>query len=101
MANSVDLDETAHYELSHLDPHCLQRYLFWSAGMKRLTKPNKNKNSMERDVKPAGACSHNFTLIQEGQLSVSGSCQFLAKESAQILINRLDDQACLGKSVVR
>ena len=27
MANSVDPDETAHYELSHLDLHCLQKYL--------------------------------------------------------------------------
>ena len=34
MANSVDPDETTHYEMSHLDLHCLQRCLFWSAGMK-------------------------------------------------------------------
>ena len=26
--NSVDPDETAHYEPSHLDLHCLHRYLF-------------------------------------------------------------------------
>ena len=36
MANSVDPDETAHYEPSHLDLHCLQKYLYWSAGMKAL-----------------------------------------------------------------
>ena len=30
MANNVDPDETARYELSHLDLHCLQRYLYWS-----------------------------------------------------------------------
>ena len=29
-------DETVHYELSHLDLHCLQRYLYWSVGMKGL-----------------------------------------------------------------
>ena len=34
MANSVDPDETAHYERSHLDLHCLQRYQCWPAGMK-------------------------------------------------------------------
>ena len=34
MTNSVDHDETAHYELSYLDLHCLQRYMYWSAGMK-------------------------------------------------------------------
>ena len=36
MANSVDPDEMAHYELSQLDLHCLHRYLFWSAGLKGL-----------------------------------------------------------------
>ena len=36
MANSVDPDETARYEPSHQDLHCLQRYLYWSSGMKEL-----------------------------------------------------------------
>ena len=36
IANSVDPDETAHYEPSHLDLHCLQRYLYWSVEMKGL-----------------------------------------------------------------
>ena len=31
MANSVDSDEMAHYEPSHLDLHCLHRYWAWSA----------------------------------------------------------------------
>ena len=35
MANRVDPDEMAHYELSHQDLHCLQK-LFWSAGLKGL-----------------------------------------------------------------
>ena len=35
MANSVDLNETAHDEPSHLDLLCLQRYLDWSAGLKK------------------------------------------------------------------
>ena len=34
MANSVDPDKTAHYKPSHLDLHCLQRYLYGSVGMK-------------------------------------------------------------------
>ena len=34
MPNSVTSNEMAHYEPSYLDLHCLQRYLFWSAGMK-------------------------------------------------------------------
>ena len=38
MANSVDPDETACYEASHLDLHCLQRYLYWSARLKFRVK---------------------------------------------------------------
>ena len=34
MANSVYPDETARQEPSHLDLHCLYRYLFWSAELK-------------------------------------------------------------------
>ena len=34
MANSVDPDETAHYEPSHQDLHCLHEYFIWSAGLK-------------------------------------------------------------------
>ena len=30
IANSVDPDETAHYEPSHPDLHCLQKYPSWS-----------------------------------------------------------------------
>ena len=37
IANSVDPDEMAHYEPSHLDLHCLQRYPFLSAWLKWLT----------------------------------------------------------------
>ena len=44
MANSVDTDEMAHHELSHLG---LQRYRYWSVGMKGLTffgKPTQEQN---------------------------------------------------------
>ena len=37
MTKSVDPDETAHCEPSHLDLHCFQRYLYQSVGMKGLT----------------------------------------------------------------
>ena len=36
MANSVDQDETAHYEPSHLDLHCLQNNMSRSAGSKGI-----------------------------------------------------------------
>ena len=37
IANSIDPDEKAHYKPSHLDLHCLHRYLFWSTELKGLT----------------------------------------------------------------
>ena len=40
MADSADPDETTRYEPSHLDLHCLQRYLYWSAALKGLTSFN-------------------------------------------------------------
>ena len=36
MANSADTDETARYEPSHQDLHCLHRYMFWSASAERF-----------------------------------------------------------------
>ena len=36
MVNSVDPDETARNEPSHLDLHCLHRYCFWSPRLKGL-----------------------------------------------------------------
>ena len=38
MANSADPNETARYEPSHLDQHCLHRYLVWSADLERLIR---------------------------------------------------------------
>ena len=42
MANSVDPEETDHYEPSHLDLHCLQKYLYWSSGLKGLKQFGNN-----------------------------------------------------------
>ena len=36
MVNSVDPDEMAHNEPSHLGLNCLQKYLYWSTGLKGL-----------------------------------------------------------------
>ena len=36
MANTIDPDATAHYELSYLDLHCLQTCPNWSAEIKGL-----------------------------------------------------------------
>ena len=36
MANSIDPDETAHYDPSHQGLHSLHRYLVWPEGLKGL-----------------------------------------------------------------
>ena len=38
MSNSVDPDETAHYESSHLDLCCLQKPILISCGSEKLVK---------------------------------------------------------------
>ena len=44
MANSVDPDETACHEPSHLYLYCLQMHLYKFAGIKRLTVPEQIDN---------------------------------------------------------
>ena len=41
MENGVDPDDKACYEPSHLDLHCLQWYMFWSAMLKELNRMDK------------------------------------------------------------
>ena len=36
MSNSVDSDEAAHYEPSHLDLHCLQKLIIITCGSERV-----------------------------------------------------------------
>ena len=40
IASHVDSDEMAHNEPSHLDLHCLHRFLVWSAVMKGFESQN-------------------------------------------------------------
>ena len=50
IANSVDPDETAHYEPSHPDLHCLHKYLFWVIGPKGLSYiQNRSDCNGQRD----------------------------------------------------
>ena len=50
MAISADPDETAHYEPSHLDLHCLNRYLYWSVGIKGLQMSAMRINHVETNL---------------------------------------------------
>ena len=38
MSNSVDPDETAHYETSHLDLRCLQKPIIIACGSEKVEK---------------------------------------------------------------
>ena len=44
MSNSVDPDETAHYEPSHLDLHCLKKLITNTCGSERVTVPVVSAN---------------------------------------------------------
>ena len=41
ITNSVDPDETGHYEPSYLDLHCLHKYLYRCTGLKGLSHNSK------------------------------------------------------------
>ena len=45
MSNSVDPDETAHYEPSHLDLRCLQKPIFIAYGSERVNDSNTDGSS--------------------------------------------------------
>ena len=56
MAKSADPDEMARHEASHLDLHCLQRYMYWSAGIEGLIVTN----SVDPDQMHSAACNVNM-----------------------------------------
>ena len=63
MANSVDPDETARYEPSHLDLRCLQRYLVWCAGFKgfrELDTLGKHPTPTPSTIFAKGDISYDF-----------------------------------------
>ena len=47
MASSVDPDEPALYEPSHLDLHCLKKNLLSATWLKGLTRPLFHKTAIE------------------------------------------------------
>ena len=83
-ANSVDPDETARYEPSHLDLHCLQGYLYWSVGRKRLISgqrrtcfavsimsPRLNFLTVRRFVKHSASCCFRRTNTLSEEVTLS------------------------------
>ena len=51
IANSVDPDETARHEPSHLDLHCLQRNMCWFAWVKGLRYQTSTKLIMKAEIR--------------------------------------------------
>ena len=51
IANSLDSDETAHCDPSHLDLHCMQNYLLWSTGLNGLRSVSPCLVSQEGSVR--------------------------------------------------
>ena len=43
MSNSIDPDETAHYEQSHLDLCCLQKFIIIACGSERVKFESKRQ----------------------------------------------------------
>ena len=69
-----DAPPTGDQEVKRFEPHRVQQHSF-----------------MEIDHEIFSMIILSLPLIQEGQMSVSGSCQFLAKKCAQVLVNGLED----------
>ena len=60
MANSVDPDEMAHYEPSHLDPYCLHMYMYRSTGLEGSTvkKMQNSEKCLWFSASPNGSPDH-------------------------------------------
>ena len=70
MANSVDPDETARYEPSHLDLHCLHMYMFGLQGWKGLTSLAKTEmlSSIKQTLQVEQIWKHYFKGANFGPL---------------------------------
>ena len=47
MSNSLDPDEMAHYEQSHLDPGCLQKLIVIACGSERLILSGRQQHCQD------------------------------------------------------
>ena len=72
MANSVDPDEMAHYEPSHLDLHCLHRYV-WSVKLKGL-KDTDHITVYVSEHKTNGGVADNIDPAQTDLIRIYTVC---------------------------
>ena len=79
MPNSVDPDEVARYESSHLDLHCLHKYLCWSAEL-NLRILMEDSTKMDMFYAQSGFSMHftlwygRFSVISYKGISFVTSC---------------------------
>ena len=64
MLNSIDPDETAHYEQSHLDLHCFQNPFVITYGSERVKEKNwlSVGSSLPCTNDKEGKCFHTISL---------------------------------------
>ena len=86
MANSVDPDETAHDEPSHLDLRCLQKYLSWSARLKGLTLKTPRKPASENVV-----CLCRLLNILENFSNILSACMQTVWTQIRLLLKEQSD----------
>ena len=79
MANSVYPDEMAHDEPSHLDLHCLQRYLLGSASLQGLSDINYTNLEFGVLTRVSSIISGQFLVPAERKstLSISKSLEHI------------------------
>ena len=84
MANSVDLNESAYHEASHLDLHCLQKYLSWYTGLKAfwhyLALHSITKTRLFKYIENFTTKNENFQIKHSNIFHISAQnidCEYL------------------------
>ena len=77
MSNSVDPDETAHYEPSHLDLRCLQKPIIIAYGNERINKANTSFQLMSKRVITKSSTHLCFHYILWGNVGVKVGTHYI------------------------
>ena len=85
MSNSVDPDEMAHYEPSHLDLCCLQKLIIITCGSERV----KVYYALRIDPLSFGIICRLFVLSFHGPVNPMGSCRAPSVYLTTRLLGRL------------
>ena len=64
MSNSVDPDETAHYEPSHLDLRCLQKPVIIAYGSEKVKTDFMQLNSLQEEINNCKSGMKNCSILK-------------------------------------